>query len=279
MGFFDRFRGGEKEGVYPDPEFSAPKQNEEKKVEIEPVRQSDEHETSVAKIEQPTAQSESSTETQAEVGTQNESRSKNTVETYAEAHLVNKKYGDSIKNYTTAAEMNEKYNDGRESRRTEDLESLTGMGIEAVKLPAERLLVKAAEQNVRQATYFPNLKAEQYLYQELRANEDLIIGRKHDIRINGRDNFGVNEMEYLASKLNQELQTLKEPDGKGGFHEYPVVILQETQDTYSFITNSTGIEEDQYPRLFKLNKKNMLQQGYELEEKTDFTSIYPNKNE
>lgn len=200
-------------------------------------------------------------------------RIKNSDDAYDEAHLINARYGETLKNYGEGAKFARIAGDEEQAQAFEK-DATTAMEA-ASKAEAEKvnsIILESAKRNIGLTPFYG--KPEEggnFLWERLRKEDS----HESEPFIPGKVGyFNSQDMEHLAGKINSKLEILKEPDGKGGFTEYPVVKLTDSAKEVTYITNGTGVEGDNTPRIFKMDKENMAQYGYETEDH-DFRSIYP----
>lgn len=203
-------------------------------------------------------------------------RTHNPDDAYAEAHLANTRYGEGFKGMELKANLEEKFGDQtRANMDRANAEQTQEHLIDQEKQKVNSILLEAASKNVTIHPYDASpLVGDRFIHEYL---EDQ---RSHigDLDPKKDGNFNLNDMEHLADQLGVKVQSLVEGNGKQEKMEYPVVLLQESQDTKTFITNGTGIIGDNKPRIFKITNQAFENGGYKLENKTDFKSIYPEAN-
>lgn len=251
MGFFDRFRGG-KEGVYPDAEFSAPKEDEEKRVDS------------------PENTSDTQTEQEAEMDLTKENPSlvSNKDDAETEARYINRKYGDTLKSYGEVIGHAERFGDKETSEEYKQRIADSEEAIDKELAGLDQLVIEAAKKNVGLQTFYGRQDSKgygEYLWKYLQdLDKKAIENREFDPESDG--NFGFDKLQYVAGKLNTKVQNLKEKQAKGDYFTYPVVKLSESGKDITFITNGNGIYGDNRMRVFKMDNENMKKNGYELED-------------
>lgn len=188
---------------------------------------------------------------------------------YNVAHLINAKHGDMLKNMGVASAVSESIGHTSEAKKyAEEAESLVFHEASVESVKANEILSKALALNIEAIPWTIDAKNAP-LYEKLRTNNTLL--RSSGIADMSTD---LRDLEHVAGKLNTKLQLLIEKDDAGHEWEYPVAKLSETSKDITFITNGTGVEMDNNPRLIKITKASLESDGYTLKD-SDYESIYP----
>jgi hypothetical protein len=198
-------------------------------------------------------------------------------EVRTEAEIVNRRHGDQLKSFGTSARISELAGDSAQADEfRKQGEAFGTEKIDAQREKVDKILLAAARKNLKlmPIAVHPS-DGSSTIDSYLKSAPELQVLDGVDYDRSG--NFDMNDMERLAEKLGTQLQNLTERDSQGRTLDYAVVVLQDSQDSMTFITNETFGEGANHPRIFRLSKATMESEGYTLGEKTDFKSIYPEK--
>jgi hypothetical protein len=191
---------------------------------------------------------------------------------YAEAHLVNDRYGDKIKNIGTAKEISELVGDKVKANQFEaDQHKLMNEAAETETAKVNEILIAAAKMNVDASvlTAFPAWKP----IHEYLTTDNTLIGS------NNEGDLEVGDLEHIAGKLGGKLQYIDEKLPDNTTMSYPVVKMSETSSDITFITIGTGVMQDGKARLLKISKDTVNRKNEYSIRDMDHKSIYPKTKE